>query len=61
MEDVLLSLCLLSHVETLGLGVFFLLMAFFFVATTLTRMRGASRASIITRSYFGSLMFLVQQ
>jgi hypothetical protein len=40
---------------------YFLLMAFFFVATTPTRMRGASDASIITRICSGSLMLLVQQ
>jgi len=50
-----------SHVETLGLGVFFLLMAIFSVATTLTRTHGASDVSIITRNYSANLIFLMLQ
>jgi hypothetical protein len=53
------SLCALPC-QNIGLGGILSLMASFFETTTHIRMCGASHASIITRTYFRSLILLVQ-
>ena len=52
---------LLLRCRELGLGIILSLTAIFFETTTITRMRGVSPASIITRRCFGSLILLVRQ